>query len=42
MIQIIAAVEILERAYIDLRQFKTPNELIAAAKLVTAAQRSVD
>jgi hypothetical protein len=42
MSQINAAIEVLERAGIVLSQFKTQSEIIAAARLVVAAQRPVD
>jgi hypothetical protein len=40
--QVSAAVEILERAGVELNQFKTAAEILFAAKLIVAAQRPAD
>lgn len=37
--QIKAAIEVLEQAGYNLRDFKSTQEVLAAAKLVTAARR---
>jgi hypothetical protein len=40
--QISAAVEVLERAGVELNQFKTASEIVFAARLIAAAQRPAD
>jgi len=40
--QVIAAVQVLESAGIKTSQFKTASEILAAAKLIVAAQRTAD